>query len=171
MQSGMDSGHISRKTKRITRQNLGRGTPLDAAQPLPTDLLLCPLDVCILREPLEPFPSPSPSVASPSAAGPPNSMGRRALHSYCVNQAHEFGGARGGERAMAEAEGIAQGEASDAIPRARVGGSASNLVTTFAHNPRRQALSPPPHFLQRNYKPLLSSAAQPLRPMPPENGC
>ena len=50
MQGGMDSGHISRKTKRITLQKLGGGMPLDAARPLLTDLL-GPLPACILREP------------------------------------------------------------------------------------------------------------------------
>ena len=55
--------------------------------------------------PSRPFPSPSPSVASPAAAGPPNSMGQYGRHRQDARQAREFGGARGGERSMAEAEG------------------------------------------------------------------
>ena len=70
MQSGMGSGYISRKTKRITRQNLGHATPLDAAQPLPTDLL-CPIHACILKEPLEPFFEPEPEGA-PRTSGVSN---------------------------------------------------------------------------------------------------
>ena len=53
---------------------------------------------------LELFSSPSPSVASPITAVPPQVRGPMRQPSRSIHQAHDFGGDRGGERSAAEAE-------------------------------------------------------------------